>query len=83
MPARLRALRSDGMCSRQEYVWSSLHPAILRLRTLSTDAFSARPFQVEETLGPIDVLVNNAGVAIQQLALKQSKEDWDKVRENS
>lgn len=34
---------------------------------------------MEETLGPIDVLVNNAGVAVQSPSLKQTKRDWEKV----
>lgn len=36
--------------------------------------------QVEEALGPIDVLVNNAGVAVQSPSLKQTKREWEKVR---
>lgn len=36
--------------------------------------------QVEETLGPIDVLVNNAGVAVQSPSLKQTKREWEKVQ---
>lgn len=35
--------------------------------------------QVEEKLGPIDVLVNNAGVAVQSPSLKQTKREWEKV----
>lgn len=31
-------------------------------------------------LGPIDVLVNNAGIAITQSALKQTKREWEKVQ---
>ncbi|CAM9325530.1 unnamed protein product, partial [Hapterophycus canaliculatus] len=44
-------------------------------------ASSATPFgfQVEEMLGPIDVLVNNAGVAVQSPSLKQTKREWEKV----
>lgn len=34
---------------------------------------------MEETLGPIDVLVNNAGVAVQSPSLKQTKREWEKV----
>ncbi|CAN0455191.1 unnamed protein product [Ascophyllum nodosum] len=35
--------------------------------------------EVEDTLGPIDVLVNNAGVAVQSPSLKQTKKDWEKT----
>lgn len=34
---------------------------------------------MEELLGPIDVLVNNAGVAVQQVALKHTKREWEEV----
>jgi 3-oxoacyl-[acyl-carrier protein] reductase len=34
---------------------------------------------VEDELGPIDVLVNNAGTAIAKPFLQQSEGDWDKV----
>lgn len=37
--------------------------------------------QVEEMLGPIDVLVNNAGVAVQSPSLKQTKREWEKVQQ--
>ena len=36
--------------------------------------------QVEALLGPIDVLVNNAGVAVESPSLKHTKRDWEKVR---
>lgn len=36
--------------------------------------------QVEALLGPIDVLVNNAGVAVECPSLKHTKRDWEKVR---
>ncbi|MEM9628809.1 MAG: glucose 1-dehydrogenase [Pseudomonadota bacterium] len=35
--------------------------------------------QIEEDAGPIDVLVNNAGVAVSKPALEQTEADWDKV----
>ncbi len=33
----------------------------------------------EATLGPVSVLVNNAGIAIEKLAVDQTEEDWDSV----
>jgi 3-oxoacyl-[acyl-carrier protein] reductase len=33
----------------------------------------------EATLGPITVLINNAGIAIEKLAVEQSQADWDAV----
>src|SRR6187431_186851 len=33
----------------------------------------------EKALGPVSVLVNNAGIAIEKLAVEQSEADWDAV----
>src|ERR1700722_4458465 len=37
--------------------------------------------EVERKLGPISILVNNAGIAIMRSALKFRAEDWDRVIE--
>jgi NAD(P)-dependent dehydrogenase (short-subunit alcohol dehydrogenase family) len=34
---------------------------------------------IEDALGPIDVLINNAGVAVSKSVLEQTEADWDKV----
>ena len=34
---------------------------------------------IEDALGPIDVLINNAGVAVSKGVLEQTEADWDKV----
>src|SRR5690606_2000359 len=34
---------------------------------------------VEDVLGPIDVLINNAGVAVSKGVLEQTEADWDRV----
>jgi 3-oxoacyl-[acyl-carrier protein] reductase len=39
--------------------------------------------QVEQALGPIDVLVNNAGVAVSKPFLEQSEADWDQVADTN
>jgi NAD(P)-dependent dehydrogenase (short-subunit alcohol dehydrogenase family) len=39
--------------------------------------------EVERKLGPISILVNNAGIAIMRSALKFSAEDWDRVIETN
>ncbi len=36
---------------------------------------------VQEKQGPVDVLINNAGVTRDQLMLKMTEEDWDQVME--
>lgn len=35
--------------------------------------------RLEDTLGPLSILVNNAGVAITKPVLEQTEEDWDQV----
>jgi 3-oxoacyl-[acyl-carrier protein] reductase len=35
--------------------------------------------RVEQALGPVDVLVNNAGVAVSKGVLEQTEADWDRV----
>lgn len=37
--------------------------------------------QVQEKQGPVDILINNAGVTRDQLMLKMTEEDWDQVME--
>lgn len=37
--------------------------------------------QVQEKQGAVDILVNNAGITRDQLMLKMTEEDWDKVME--
>jgi NAD(P)-dependent dehydrogenase (short-subunit alcohol dehydrogenase family) len=39
--------------------------------------------KVEETLGPINILVNNAGIGVIAGVLDQTVEDWDKVIETN
>ena len=35
--------------------------------------------EVESALGPLDILINNAGVAVPKPVLEQTEADWDKV----
>jgi len=39
--------------------------------------------KVEETLGPVSILVNNAGIGVVAGVLDQTPEDWDKVIETN
>jgi 3-oxoacyl-[acyl-carrier protein] reductase len=38
---------------------------------------------VEDVLGPVDLLINNAGVAVSKGVLEQTEADWDKVIDTS
>lgn len=42
-------------------------------------SITAAAVAIEQALGPIDVLVNNAGICITKPALEQTEEDWDQV----
>ncbi len=44
-----------------------------------TEAVTALGKQVQDDLGPVSILVNNAGVTRDGLALRMSEEDWDTV----
>jgi 3-oxoacyl-[acyl-carrier protein] reductase len=46
---------------------------------LDRTSIEAAVAQCEDRLGPIDVLVNNAGVAVQKPFLDQTEGDWDAV----
>lgn len=45
----------------------------------NTDAVDAAFTQVENELGPVEVLVANAGITRDTLLLRMTDEDWDKV----
>jgi 3-oxoacyl-[acyl-carrier protein] reductase len=47
--------------------------------TAGVAAIEAALNAIEQALGPIDVLVNNAGVAVSKAVLEQSEADWDRV----
>ena len=62
----------------------------LGVRTLAVkvDVTERRQLQpalekVEETLGPVSILVNNAGISVVAGVLDQTPEDWDKVIETN
>ena len=44
-----------------------------------TEALKALPKRATEAMGALDILVNNAGVARDQLMLRMSDDDWQKV----
>jgi 3-oxoacyl-[acyl-carrier protein] reductase len=45
----------------------------------STDAVAAAGKTIQDDLGPVSILVNNAGVTRDGLALRMSEDDWDTV----
>lgn len=45
----------------------------------NTEAVAAVGKQIQEDLGPVSILVNNAGVTRDGLALRMSEDDWDTV----
>jgi 3-oxoacyl-[acyl-carrier protein] reductase len=47
--------------------------------TAGVDAIETALDEVERALGPIAILVNNAGVAVSKPVLEQSEADWDRV----
>jgi NAD(P)-dependent dehydrogenase (short-subunit alcohol dehydrogenase family) len=49
------------------------------LDVTDTAAFSGALDAAENALGPITVLVNNAGITVEKLAVEQSEADWDAV----
>ncbi len=55
----------------------------VRLDVTRRDDLRPAMEEVERTLGPISILVNNAGIAIMRSALKFRAEDWDRVIETN
>jgi meso-butanediol dehydrogenase/(S,S)-butanediol dehydrogenase/diacetyl reductase len=53
--------------------------AALRLDVLDRAALAAAPAEVERALGPVAILVNNAGVDASAPALRTTDELWDRV----
>jgi NAD(P)-dependent dehydrogenase (short-subunit alcohol dehydrogenase family) len=53
--------------------------ASVQLDVQQPDSILASVASIEAALGPIDILVNNSGIAIQKPALETTAEDWDAV----
>jgi NAD(P)-dependent dehydrogenase (short-subunit alcohol dehydrogenase family) len=53
--------------------------AAVALDVTDTPAIPRALDAAEKALGPITVLINNAGIAIEKLAVEQSESDWDAV----
>jgi 3-oxoacyl-[acyl-carrier protein] reductase len=53
--------------------------ACVALDVTDTAAIERALDQVENALGPVEILVNNAGVAVSKGVLEQTEADWDRV----
>lgn len=51
----------------------------VRMDVTDLGAMAAALDQAEAAIGPITVLINNAGIATEKLAVDQTEADWDKV----
>jgi 3-oxoacyl-[acyl-carrier protein] reductase len=77
-----------GLAARQidrlEDLRAELHAAGRRAASVMLDvtdrgAIETAIDRVETALGPIDILINNAGVAVAKGVLEQTEADWDRV----
>ena len=55
----------------------------VQLDVTKRDALGPAMQEVERQLGPVSILVNNAGISILRSALKFRAEDWDRVIETN
>ena len=74
--------------AKNQRVMSELQALGVRALTVRVDVSARGELQpalekVEETLGPISILVNNAGISVIAGVLDQTVEDWDKVIETN
>ncbi|MGH8178175.1 MAG: SDR family NAD(P)-dependent oxidoreductase [Steroidobacter sp.] len=53
--------------------------AVARMDVADTSTIPQAVAQIEQALGPIDILVNNSGTSVAKPLLEQSEKDWDDV----
>ena len=76
----IAARRADRLASLQAELQAAGAKAVaVELDVQSGDSITAAFAAVEEALGPIDIVVNNAGISIVKPALEMPVEDWDAV----
>jgi 2-dehydro-3-deoxy-D-gluconate 5-dehydrogenase len=73
---------------KNQRVMSELQPLGVAALAVKVDVSARGELQpalkkVEETLGPVSILVNNAGISVVAGVLDQTPEDWDKVMETN
>lgn len=76
----IAARRADRLASLQAELQAAGAKAVaVELDVQSGDSITAAFVAVEQALGPIDIVVNNAGISIVKPALEMPVEDWDAV----
>ncbi len=78
--ARVVAVDIDGDAARQTASQCGTDAASFECDVADGDAVAALADQIEDDLGPVDVLVNNAGVGVAGPFLQGSLEDWQWLR---
>ena len=76
----IAARRADRLASLQAELQSAGGKAVaVELDVQSGDSITAAFATAEQALGPIDIVINNAGISIVKPALEMPVEDWDAV----
>jgi NAD(P)-dependent dehydrogenase (short-subunit alcohol dehydrogenase family) len=76
----IAARRADRLASLQAELQSAGAKAVaVELDVQSGDSITTAFAAAEQALGPIDIVVNNAGISIVKPALEMPVEDWDAV----
>ena len=76
----IAARRADRLASLQAELQSAGVKAVaVELDVQSGDSITTAFAAAEQALGPIDIVVNNAGISIVKPALEMPVEDWDAV----
>jgi NAD(P)-dependent dehydrogenase (short-subunit alcohol dehydrogenase family) len=76
----IAARRADRLASLQAELQAAGARALaVELDVQSSDSITAAFAAAEQALGPIDVVLNNAGISIVRPALEMPVEDWDAV----
>jgi NAD(P)-dependent dehydrogenase (short-subunit alcohol dehydrogenase family) len=76
----IAARRADRLASLQAELQKLGGKAVaVELDVQSSDSITAAFATVEAALGPVDIVVNNAGISIVKPALEMPVEDWDAV----
>ena len=76
----IAARRADRLASLQAELQAAGAKAVaVELDVQSGDSITAAFSAAEQALGPVDIVVNNAGISIVKPALEMPVEDWDAV----